>query len=264
MQFFFTNLKSVFLLIVVMFMLSVLLIYALFLGPHFIHAQLGSPTNTINLKIGVKITSLKANQIVPIGPLTIYGTSTDTKNTNCKVFVDWNDTKPMQNVTGIGSGGLNDYSKWTFTYTDRYHLIGEGNNELTSKISCDRNQTSNSTTKFFSVNITGSTNITNSSVSRTHASHILQPFHPVDNISKAEDTKSNVYVEITGEYSGNKNNNGEDKIIKFRTSSNMISSKANKTQDGQNNFDVKHHDLTEFIHNLVREKLDRLSDQFVH
>ena len=65
--------------------------------------------------MGVKITSPKANQTVPIGTLTIYGTSSDTPDTNCKVFVDWNNTKPMQNVTGIGPGGLDDYSKWTYT-----------------------------------------------------------------------------------------------------------------------------------------------------
>lgn len=254
--------KPVFLLIGFIFVLSLLLSYTLILGPHFIHAQLGGPNNP-GTKIGVKITSLKANQTVPIGPLTIYGTSSDTPDTDCKVFVDWNDTKPMQNVTGIGRGGLKDYSKWTFTYTDRYHLIGEGTNELTSKILCRGNLTNNVTTKFFSVNIIGSADFTNSSNSRTYSGQIVQPFHSISNTSKAGDPKSNIYVEITGEYSGNKNNNEDNKIVKFKTSSNMISSKANKTQE-QSNFDVNHQDLTKLIHSLIREKLNKISDQLVH
>ena len=212
--------------------------------------------------MGVKITSPKANQTVPVGTLTIYGTSSDTPDTNCKVFVDWNNTKPMQNVTGIGPGGLDDYSKWTFTYTQGYHLISEGTNELTSKISCYGNLTNNVATKFYSVSITGSTNSINSSIPRTYAGHILQPFQSV-NSSKAEDPKSNFYVEISGDYSGNKKNDGDDKIIKFKTSSSMISSKDNKTQDGQNNFDDNHQDLNKVIHDLIKEKLNRISNQFV-
>jgi hypothetical protein len=119
-------------------------------------------------KIGIKITSPKANQTVPLGELTIYGTSSDTPETNCLVYVDWNDAKPMQNVTGIGSGGPNDYSNWTFTYTQKYYLIAEGNNELTSKISCYTNSgISNMTTKYYSINVTGSSNPTSFTVPTT-------------------------------------------------------------------------------------------------
>jgi hypothetical protein len=211
--------------------------------------------------MGVKITSPIANQTVPVGSLAVYGTSSDTPDTNCKVFIDWNNTKPMQNVTGIGPGGLDDYSKWTFTYTQYYHLISEGTNELTSKISCYSNLTKNVTTKFFSVSITGSTNSINSNIPGKYASHMFQPFHSIDNFSKAEHPKSNFYVEIIGDYSGNKNNDGDDKIIKFKTSSSMISSRDNKTQDGQNNFDDNHQDLSKVIHDLIKEKL---RNQFVH
>ena len=34
------------------------------------------------------------------------------------------------------NGGEDDYSRWTFTYTEDYQLIIEGANELTAKISC--------------------------------------------------------------------------------------------------------------------------------
>ena len=47
---------------------------------------------------------------------------------NCMVSADWNDLKPMQNVTAKGLGGANDYSNET------YHNITSGINELTSKI----------------------------------------------------------------------------------------------------------------------------------
>ena len=121
-----------------------------------------SGANTIaSHKIGVKITSPKATQTVPLGELTIYGTSSDTQETDCQVWVDWNDTKPMQNVTGIGQGGPKDYSNWTFTYSQRYQLIKEGTNELTSKITCsDAPGFGNMTSKFYSINITGTVNPT--------------------------------------------------------------------------------------------------------
>jgi hypothetical protein len=43
----------------------------------------------------------------------------------------------MLRVTAAGdSGEALDFSKWTFTYTQDYQLIKEGENELTAKISC--------------------------------------------------------------------------------------------------------------------------------
>lgn len=62
--------------------------------------------------------------------------SADNQIINCQVYVDVNDQKPFQNATATGSGGANDYSTWTFIYTDKYYLIQEGLNELTAKLSC--------------------------------------------------------------------------------------------------------------------------------
>ena len=81
--------------------------------------------------IGVKIDTPADSANLPVGDLTIYGTSSDTNTTNCQVFADWNDLKPMQNVTANGPKGSSDYSKWSFTYTNSYHSIAEGANELT-------------------------------------------------------------------------------------------------------------------------------------
>ena len=83
-------------------------------------------------KLGVKITSPSKNATVPAGQLIISGISSDTAITNCMVSADWNDLKPMQNVTAKGPGGANDYSNWTYTYNETYHNITSGINELTS------------------------------------------------------------------------------------------------------------------------------------
>jgi hypothetical protein len=103
---------------------------------------------------GVKITSHATGQKVPTGELTISGTSTDNPNTECQVYTDLNDKKPMQKVKAIGPGGNNDYSKWTFIYNSAYHLIQNGTNNLTSKISCIDTPASN-LTKWNSMNVTG-------------------------------------------------------------------------------------------------------------
>jgi hypothetical protein len=102
---------------------------------------------------GVKITSPTTNQEVPAGQLIVSGTSTDNSTTDCQVYVDLNDKKPMQNTTAAGAGGQHDYSNWTFTYTSKYHLITEGVNELTAKLSCINNPAN--VTKYYSVNVTG-------------------------------------------------------------------------------------------------------------
>jgi len=109
-------------------------------------------TNTM----GVKITSHTLWEKVPVGVLTIFGTSTDNQTTNCQVHVDVNDQKPFQNATATGPGGTNDYSTWTFTYTDKYYLIVDGLNDLTAKLSCiDNNNNNAAVTKYYSVNVIG-------------------------------------------------------------------------------------------------------------
>ncbi|HVE37436.1 MAG TPA: hypothetical protein VNA18_04500, partial [Nitrososphaeraceae archaeon] len=112
-------------------------------------AQLPSATG-----IGVIINTPTDSAKLPTGDLTIYGTSTDSNTTNCQVFADWNDLKPMQSVTANGPKGNSDYSKWSFTYTGSYHDIVEGPNELTSKITCFE-QGQNSSSKSYSINVTG-------------------------------------------------------------------------------------------------------------
>jgi hypothetical protein len=117
----------------------------------FLYAQIPPIT------LGIKITSPSAGQQVPTGELTISGISTDNVNTDCTVYADINNTKPFQKALASGPGGLDDYSTWTFTYTDDYYLITNGTNNLTSKLSCidDSNGGTANLTKNYSVNVIG-------------------------------------------------------------------------------------------------------------
>jgi hypothetical protein len=115
----------------------------------------------------IQITSLGDDQQVRPGELSIQGISSDDEDNDCKVFADVNDNTPMQNVTPSGdSGEEDDFSKWTFTYTQDYQLIKEGENELTAKITClvrevvdgvvvDMNSNGTSMSKWHTVNVTG-------------------------------------------------------------------------------------------------------------
>ena len=148
----------------VMFFASLLLANCILASNPILFAQTGmaGPAS----KVGIKIAFPKTNSTVPVGPLVVNGTSTDTSQAECKVYIDWNDLKPMQNVTAAGINGTNDYSKWTFKFSQNYHLIVEGTNELTSKIVCLADSIGNTTTKFYSINVTGiNTNITSNSSS---------------------------------------------------------------------------------------------------
>ena len=101
--------------------------------------------------LSIKITSHIQNQTVPADkPLKIFGISSDNVNSNCTVYADWNDQKPLQQVTPSGPNGANDYSNWTFTYTSNYNVVTEGANELTSKLDCGTGLI-----KYYTVNVTG-------------------------------------------------------------------------------------------------------------
>src|ERR1041385_4467381 len=107
--------------------------------------------------ISIKIESPLSIQQVPVGELKISGTSSDNSSAQCQVYVDWNNLKPYQLATPTGSNGSADFSKWSFTYTSKYHLIQAGLNDLTSKITCLVPPAGPTVTKWYSINVTGTT-----------------------------------------------------------------------------------------------------------
>ena len=74
-------------------------------------------------------------EVLP-GNLTVYGTSLHNDTTSCQVAVLLNDEEPYQNAIATGPKGIDDYSKWAFTFNSYYSVIREGVNEITSKIIC--------------------------------------------------------------------------------------------------------------------------------
>jgi hypothetical protein len=143
----------------------------------------------------VKITTPYDSAKVPSGELTIYGTSSDDDTKNCQVFADWNDLKPMQNVTPQGPNGNEDYSKWSYTYTSGYHNIVEGSNELTSKITC-LDQAHNAISKSYSINVTGKNDgsETNNTVQQSDVNTDTKKEDA--NISPVQNTNSNTATNI--------------------------------------------------------------------
>jgi len=140
------------------------------------------PNTNIASSPGVKISSPVKGQQVPIGILTISGTSTDDPVHNCQVSVLLNGIKPYQRTiptgqnSGVG-GGANDYSTWKYSFTPGYAVIKEGINKITSKISCSPVNTLTSLSKWYSVNVTGVVN--------TKIQQVVQPSLPSKAVTTA-------------------------------------------------------------------------------
>jgi hypothetical protein len=101
--------------------------------------------------VALKIISPVEGQKVPVGQLTVSGTSIDDVNTDCRIDINWNDQVPFQKAIAVGPGGANDYSRWTSTFSGNYHII-EGINKITAILSCPDNPNSGVD---YSVNVIG-------------------------------------------------------------------------------------------------------------
>jgi hypothetical protein len=193
--------------------------------------------------ISIKINTPADSVSVPSGDLTIYGISSDDDTKNCQVYADWNDMKPMQNVTPNGPKGEADYSKWSFTYTGSYHNIVEGPNELTSKITC-YDQAHNSSSKSYSINVTGieeGSEIANDTVQQSSENTDSE----VTNVSPVRDDNSNSTNDTVQQSSENtdsevtnvspvkdNNNKGKYKILPLYSESNEEVADSISSEDG--------------------------------
>ena len=100
----------------------------------------------------VKITNPTPDQQISTnnGTLRISGISSDNSTSNCEISIIANNVKPYQPTVPNKD---NDYSSWSFTLNSTYTPIKEGQNKLTSKISCLAIPAN--ATKWYSVNFTG-------------------------------------------------------------------------------------------------------------
>src|SRR6476469_6619918 len=100
----------------------------------------------------VKITYPTLDQQISTnnGTLRISGISSDNSTSNCEISIIANNVKPYQRTV---PNKENDYSSWSFTLNSSYTPIKEGQNKLTSKISCLAIPAN--ATKWYSVNFTG-------------------------------------------------------------------------------------------------------------
>jgi len=188
--------------------------------------------------VGVKINTPADSVSVPVGDLTIYGASSDNDATNCQVYADWNDLKPMQNVTANGPKGDADYSKWNYTYNGNYHDIVEGSNELTSKITC-HDQDQNATSKSYSINVTGTkdgSEIVNNTVKQSNQSTVSEDTKvlPVKSSSSNHES-SNDSVEKSNESTDSDSEDTKVLPVKSSSSDNESSNdtveKSNESTD---------------------------------
>jgi hypothetical protein len=190
--------------------------------------------------VGVKIDTPSDSVSVPVGDLTIYGASSDNDATNCQVYADWNDLKPMQNVTASGPKGDADYSKWSYTYNGNYHDIVEGSNELTSKITC-YDQAQNATSKSYSINVTGTkggSEIVNNKVKQSNQSTVsdneVTKILPVKS-SSSNNESSNDTVEESNEST---DSDSEDtKILPVKSSSSNNESSNDTVEESNESTD---------------------------
>src|SRR5829696_234444 len=216
--------------LVVLFTLGVLLIlYSAFPDYHSaLQVQAQLQQQQPSPIIGIKITSPSTGQQVPVGELTISGTSTDNATSDCTVYADWNNTKPFQTAMATGPGGVNDYSRWTFTYINNYHLITNGTNNLTSKLSCvdGSNGGTANLTKFYSVNVFGIAT-TNNTADITSIEDVQQESSAIesnntttlsndfDSIKKSSNTTTNITLD-----------NRPTKVVEEGVTANNISSQT--------------------------------------
>lgn len=124
---------------------------------------IGANNTSVNMP-QVKITSHQNAQQVPVGILEISGHSADNQNTACNVYVILNNIKPYQKVVSATDDQY-DLSSWSFTFLPSYSLIKEGNNKMTAKITCARENGGTNITKFNSLNVTGVSPNTGSALS---------------------------------------------------------------------------------------------------
>ncbi|MFZ0894187.1 MAG: hypothetical protein WAZ77_06760 [Candidatus Nitrosopolaris sp.] len=126
-------------------------------GTSYAISSISPVVKTTNLP-SLKITAPHKGQQVPVSSnVTVSGISSppvaNKTHTGCTVSVLLNSIKPYQKAVATGHGGKNDYSTWKYTITSKYAALKQGQNKITSKVTCIATPTN--LTKSYSVNVTG-------------------------------------------------------------------------------------------------------------
>jgi hypothetical protein len=148
--------------------------------------KITSPTNGQNISTG---TNLTISGIAPGTNTSSTSTGKSNNGNRCYVSVIINNIKPYHNATAGGPNGVDDYSKWYYTLSTKYSAIKEGQNKLTGKLSCllEGNSKTNSINvsnitnnliKWYSVNVTGVSTSTTSTVNRNYQAITNSTTHP--------------------------------------------------------------------------------------
>jgi hypothetical protein len=119
------------------------------------------------------------------GELIISGLSSDNTLKDCSVSVIVNDVRPYQIAVAKGTGGINDFSQWEFVLRTSYTQIIEGENKITSKLTC-----STAPPRWYSVFVNGVLNNGNEEIlAPAPVESEEQPNIPVTNLSGLNDTE---------------------------------------------------------------------------
>jgi len=154
----------------------------------------------------VKITHPTLDQQISTnnGTLRISGISSDNSTSNCEISIIANNVKPYQRTV---PNKENDYSSWSFTLNSSYTPIKEGQNKLTSKISCLAIPAN--ATKWNSVNFTG----------------VFKDITTSDNQSQEVSNNTNINVNTT-QLDVNVNNTKMDSLNKTTQKTSNVSSQS--------------------------------------
>jgi hypothetical protein len=161
---------------------------------------------TLNSAPTVKITHPTPDQQISTnnGTLRISGISSDNSTSNCEISIIANNVKPYQRTV---PNKENDYSSWSFTLNSSYTPIKEGQNKLTSKISCLAIPAN--ATKWYSVNFTG----------------VFKDITTSDNQSQEVSNNTNINVNTT-QMDVNVNNTQMDSLNKTTQKTSNVSSQS--------------------------------------
>ena len=134
----------------------------------------------------IKIVNPITTQNVGTGQeLIITGVSSDNTLKNCAVSVIVNDVRPYQAAFAKGTDGKNDYSQWEFVLRTNYTQIIEGENKITSKLSC-----TSAPPRWYSVSVNGVPNYSNEELLSPVQTEEQQNI-PTTNLSETSDIDGN-------------------------------------------------------------------------